>query len=105
MSEYHLSSRLRLLLALLALTAGCARTAAAPPRTEIRYCFFGGFADWKTWQAIAGAFEQGHPDIHVQLLYWPGSNYEAKLQLTLAAGTAPDVTDVEYAPFAGPCPW
>jgi multiple sugar transport system substrate-binding protein len=91
--------------ALFAVAAGCAKTVAAPPRTEIRYCFFGGFEDWHTWEAIAREFEQGHPDIHVQLLYWPGSNYEAKLQLTMAAGTAPDVMDVEDEPFAGQCQW
>lgn len=88
---------------LLALAAGCARTAAAPGRTEIRYCFFGGFEDWKMWRTIAAEFERANPDVAVRLLYWPGSNYQAKMQLTMAAGTAPDVMDVEDEPFAAYC--
>jgi multiple sugar transport system substrate-binding protein len=76
------------------------RTAAAPPRTEIRYCFFGGFEDWSMWRAVVAEFERANPDVAVRLLYWPGSNYEAKLQLTMAAGTAPDAIDVQDEPFA-----
>jgi multiple sugar transport system substrate-binding protein len=83
-----------------ALATGCARSAAAGERTEIRYCFFGGFEDWKMWRTIAAEFERANPDVAVRLLYWPGSNYEAKLQLTMAAGTAPDVIDVQDEPFA-----
>src|SRR5690349_21426878 len=105
---FHRHFRLLLLAAVLLgslslLGAGCARSAAAPRRTEISYCFFGGFEDWGMWRAIAAEFERAHPEIHVRLLYWPGANYEAKLQLTMAAGTAPDVMDVEDEPFAGQC--
>src|SRR6266511_5953443 len=52
------------------------------------------------WRTVAAEFEQANPDVAVRLLYWPGSNYEAKLQLTMAAGTAPDVIDVQDEPFA-----
>jgi multiple sugar transport system substrate-binding protein len=85
------------------LLAGCARPARASQRTEIRYCFFGGFEDWNMWRAAAHEFEQQNPDVAVRLLYWPGSSYEAKLQLTMAAGTAPDVMDVQDEPFANYC--
>jgi multiple sugar transport system substrate-binding protein len=84
----------------LAVVSGCARSVAASRKTEIRACFFGGFEDWKMWQRMAAEFEQTNPDIKVTLLYWPGNNYEAKLQLTMAAGTAPDVIDVQDEPFA-----
>ena len=84
----------------LLLGSGCEQPVAAQPRTEIRYCFFGGFQDWEMWQTVAAEFERDNPDIRVRLLYWPGTNYENKLQLTMAAGTAPDVIDVQDEPFA-----
>lgn len=85
---------------LLVACSGCSRSGATPGRTELRYCFFGGFEDWQMWRRIVAEFESVNPDIRVTLLYWPGNNYEAKLQLTMAAGTAPDVIDVQDEPFA-----
>jgi multiple sugar transport system substrate-binding protein len=82
------------------LVSGCGRRAEATSRTQIRYCFFGGFEDWKMWRQIAAEFEQANPDLTVRLHYWPGNQYEAKLQLTMASGTAPDVIDVQDEPFA-----
>ena len=99
-SSIHFLGAALIVAALSVLAAGCARSAMAGERTEIRYCFFGGFEDWKMWRTIAGEFERANPDVAVRLLYWPGSNYEAKLQLTMAAGTAPDVIDVQDEPFA-----
>ncbi len=84
----------------LASISGCSRSTGATKRIEIRYCFFGGFEDWQMFRQIAAEFESANPDVHVALLYWPGDNYEAKLQLTMAAGTAPDVIDVQDEPFA-----
>jgi multiple sugar transport system substrate-binding protein len=83
-----------------AAVSGCARSKAAGRRTELRFCFFGGFEDWQMWKQVVREFEAANPDIKVSLLYWPGNNYEAKLQLTMAAGTAPDVIDVQDEPFA-----
>jgi multiple sugar transport system substrate-binding protein len=102
---FSLSSRLAIHCVLLGgvlfvLAGGCARTAAATRRTEIRYCFFGGFEDWNMWRTVKAEFERANPDLSVRLLYWPGSSYEYKLQLTMAAGTAPDVIDVQDEPFA-----
>jgi multiple sugar transport system substrate-binding protein len=85
---------------ILTVVSGCGRSVASSRRTELRYCFFGGFEDWKMWQRMVAEFERTNPDIKVTLLYWPGNNYEAKLQLTMAAGTAPDVIDVQDEPFA-----
>jgi ABC-type glycerol-3-phosphate transport system substrate-binding protein len=59
---------------LLVLGSGCTRSAAAGARTEIRYCFFGGFEDWRMWRTVAAEFERANPDVAVRLLYWPGSN-------------------------------
>jgi multiple sugar transport system substrate-binding protein len=52
------------------------------------------------FRQMAAEFERANPDVKVALLYWPGGNYEAKLQTTVAAGTAPDVMDVQDEPFA-----
>ena len=86
----------------LATISGCNRPEARR-RTELKYCFFGGFQDWDMFRQMAREFESTNPDIHVNLLYWPGSNYEAKLQTTMAAGTAPDVMDVQDEPFKAYC--
>jgi len=96
----HLWRTLLVCVLLFGSISGCGRATSGPPRTELRYCFFGGFQDWQMFRQMAAEFERANPDIHVTLLYWPGSNYEAKLQLTMAAGTAPDVIDVQDEPFA-----
>src|SRR5687768_1319453 len=64
----------------------CGRS-AADDRTEVRFCFFGGYEEWKLWQRMAKAFEAENPDIRMKLLYWPGPNYEDKVKLVMAAGT------------------
>src|SRR5687768_10401586 len=66
--------------------SGCGRS-AADDRTEVRFCFFGGYEEWKLWQRMAKAFEAENPDIRMKLLYWPGPNYEDKVKLVMAAGT------------------
>lgn len=78
--------------------SGCVR-AAADLRTEVRFCFFGGYEEWKLWQGIAADFEGRNPDLRMKLLYWPGPNYEDKVRLVMAAGTAPDVLSVQDEPF------
>ena len=47
----------------LLLGSGCVQPVASQPRTEIRYCFFGGFEDWEMWRPIAAEFERANPDI------------------------------------------
>jgi multiple sugar transport system substrate-binding protein len=71
-------------------------------RTEVRFSFFGGFEEWKLWQKMAKGFEAEHPELRMKLMYWPGQ-YEDKLKLVMAAGTAPDVMSVQDEPFPAYC--
>ena len=89
----------------LALTAGVSGCGAAKvdTRTEVRFCFFGGYEEWKLWQRIARSFEDQNPDVRMKLLYWPGPNYEDKVRLVMAAGTAPDVLSAQDEPFPAYC--
>lgn len=93
-----------LLLAVLAAGAlsGCLR-GRADSRTEIRFCFFGGYEEWKLWQGMARDFEERNPDLRMKLLYWPGPNYEDKVKLVMAAGTAPDILSAQDEPFPNYC--
>lgn len=82
--------------------SGCSRS-QADTRVEVRFCFFGGYEEWKLWQRVSRAFEQENPDIRMKLLYWPGPNYEDKVKLVMAAGTAPDVLSAQDEPFPAYC--
>jgi multiple sugar transport system substrate-binding protein len=86
------------LCALSLLFQGCA-TVEARVRKEVRFCFFGGYEEWKLWQRIGRAFERANPDVRMKLLYWPGGNYEDKVKLVMAAGTAPDVLSAQDEPL------
>lgn len=95
-----------LLLALVGLAAaglsGCS-AGRADGRTELRFCFFGGYEEWKLWQRMAREFESENPDLRMKLLYWPGPNYEDKVKLVMAAGTAPDIISAQDEPFPNYC--
>jgi multiple sugar transport system substrate-binding protein len=51
-------------------------------------------------QAIVDAFEAENPDITVEVTTLPYGDYGTALQTDLAAGTAADVFDIEYAQYA-----
>jgi multiple sugar transport system substrate-binding protein len=91
-----------LLLAGAAALSGCGKS-EADTRTEVRFCFFGGYEEWKLWQRMARAFEKENPDTRMKLLYWPGPNYEDKVKLVMAAGTAPDILSAQDEPFPNYC--
>jgi multiple sugar transport system substrate-binding protein len=98
----HRCTGLLLALVTLAALAGCAGS-RADGRTEVRFCFFGGYEEWRLWQGMAKAFEAENPDIRMKLLYWPGANYEDKIKLVMAAGTAPDLLSAQDEPFPNYC--
>jgi len=75
----------------------------ADDRTEVRFCFFGGYEEWLLWQRISREFEAENPDLRMKLLYWPGPNYEDKVRLVMAAGTAPDILSAQDEPFPNYC--
>jgi multiple sugar transport system substrate-binding protein len=88
------------------LLAGCGVSllaAGKDSRTEVRFCFFGGYEDWRLWNRIARDFERENPEIRMKLLYWPGLAYEDKVRLVMAAGTAPDVLDAQDETFPNYC--
>jgi ABC-type glycerol-3-phosphate transport system substrate-binding protein len=41
--------------------------------------------------AMAEAFEAGHPNIHIDYTYYPAENYNVKVNTAIAAGKAPDL--------------
>lgn len=92
-------------LAAAAALAGCSLAGAAQKdtRTEVRFCFAGGYEEWKLWQRMTKEFEAANPDLRMKLLYWPGPNYEDKLKLVMAAGTAPDILYAQDEPFPNYC--
>src|SRR5438445_12864934 len=100
--------RLRVLAGLAALgviacgVAGCAGS-RADGRTEVRFSFWGGYEEWKLWQRMAADFERENPDVRMKLLYWPGPNYEDKVKLVMAAGTAPDLLSAQDETFPAYC--
>ncbi len=50
-------------------------------------------------QTIVDAFEEANPDITVEVTTLPYADYGTALQTDLAAGTASDVFDLEYANY------
>jgi multiple sugar transport system substrate-binding protein len=93
---------LALMLAVASFLCGCAAE-RKDSRTEVRFSFFGGYEEWKLWQRMTKAFEAENPDLRMKLLYWPGPNYEDKVRLVMAAGTAPDILDAQDEPFPNYC--
>ncbi len=99
-------TRCALLASILLLCATIAPGPACSPRTdgparktEIRFCFWGGFLELKLWEELKALYERLYPDTVLHLEYSPGE-YHRKLRLNLIAGTAADVimVDDEFNP-------
>ena len=43
------------------------------------------------YEELIASFEKQHPDIHVQVMWVPGSQYQTKLKTLIAANQAPDI--------------
>ena len=50
--------------------SGCGKS-EADSRTEVRFCFFGGYEEWKLWQRMARAFEKENPELVVASAWKP----------------------------------
>jgi hypothetical protein len=61
----------------LAAISGCGRSSSGARRTEIRYCFFGGFQDWDMFRQMAAEFT-GNPSTHRPCITKPASALSAK---------------------------
>lgn len=65
-------------------------TAAAAQPVTISFSYWGSIEENEIWSALIDAFEEDQPQIRVERLYVT-SDYDKKLQVMIAAGTAPDV--------------
>ncbi|HWL51209.1 MAG TPA: sugar ABC transporter substrate-binding protein [Chthoniobacteraceae bacterium] len=74
----------------LALCLPMACTRPESDRNRIVYAFWGSVQQQKAEEEIIGAFEEAHPEIHVETLP-VGSRFVDKIQAMLVGGVAPDV--------------
>lgn len=85
-----------LVLCLLALTLG---TACSDNNTEVEITFrvSGDPAERDAYASLVDAFHEAHPEIHVEMAHIPSdSDYRSRLVTDFAAGTAPDITLMNY---------
>jgi multiple sugar transport system substrate-binding protein len=90
------------LLATLLLTglAGCSSAESASSGTTITFAFWGSNDESATLNAMVAAFEKANPDITVKP-NWIQSDYEQKLQTSVAGGKAPTVAEISNTSLAG----
>lgn len=69
-----------------------------PDAVEITLSFWGSYEEWAMWREIVEGFQARNPDVWVKLNYIP-QNYDDKIQLLLAADSAPDVILIQDEPF------
>lgn len=82
--------------------SGCAAgdTGGDGPVTITYTNFISNDGNEENLQKIVDAFEEENPDITVEVTTLPYADYGTALQTDLAAGTASDVFDIEYANYA-----
>jgi multiple sugar transport system substrate-binding protein len=98
------------LLSLLGLIAACSggdtashdgvasRSAPQAHRTTITWSFWGDSWEVETNRRLLRAFEQAHPDIHVEVAHHPWGEYFDWLRGEWQAGRSPDVMFLNYIP-------
>ncbi|WP_433168036.1 extracellular solute-binding protein [Kribbella sp. CA-247076] len=105
-----LPTRLIPVLAAVSLAAGCAT--GSPPAAnnggnddtaDISFSFWGTNSEAAALKAIAAAFEQANPGTKVTT-NWIQSDYEQKLQTSIAAGTQSTVIEISNTSLAGFAP-
>ncbi|MFE9611942.1 extracellular solute-binding protein [Streptomyces sp. NPDC006012] len=83
----------------LASLAACSNDTGATPgnsggkSTNISFAYWGTNEENATIKSMVAAFEKAHPDIHVEP-NWIQSDYEQKLQTSIAGGDAPTVAAI-----------
>ncbi len=105
-----LPNRLIPVMAAVLLAAGCA-TGSQPAANnggenntaDISFSFWGTNSEAASLKAIAAAFEQANPGIKVTT-NWIQSDYEQKLQTSIAAGTQSTVMEISNTSLAGFAP-
>lgn len=86
-----------LFIALILMLSGCAKKDDG--RITIRYMAWGTPENYALERDIIKSFEEKNPDIKVELFMCPLTSYQAKLQIMLASGTAPDIIRVSHNYF------
>ncbi|WP_049570644.1 extracellular solute-binding protein [Streptomyces sp. SBT349] len=86
--------------ATLVLSACGGSTEGADGSTTISFAYWGSNAESDTLKAMVAAFEDEHPDIDVEP-NWIQSDYEQKLQVSIAGGQAPTVAEISHTSLAG----
>jgi multiple sugar transport system substrate-binding protein len=79
---------------LLLVAAACAGN---EPTAEISFRVSGDPAERDAYASLVEAFHEAHPEIHVEMAHIPSdSEYRSRLVTDFAAGTAPDITLMNY---------
>jgi multiple sugar transport system substrate-binding protein len=85
---------------LLAGLAGCSNPEPASGGTTITFAHWGNNEEAATLKSMVAAFQQANPGITVEV-NWIQSDYEQKLQTTIAGGKAPTVAQMSNTSLAG----
>jgi multiple sugar transport system substrate-binding protein len=72
-------------------------TYAFAQRTQVTYAFWGGETELELSRQLKEQFEAANPDIEVKLQQVNSNEYEQKLLIQIASGTAPDVMVIRDA--------
>jgi len=75
----------------LVLLLGIAVTPCAAAKTKVRVSTWWSFETGSPLDALKAAFEAAHPDIEIEYLQIPSSEYYTKVLTMIAGGTPPDV--------------
>ncbi|MGP3971787.1 extracellular solute-binding protein [Streptomyces sp. 6N223] len=86
--------------ATLVLSACGGSTGGSGGGTTISFAHWGNNQEADTLEAMVAAFEDEHPDIDVEM-NWIQSDYEQKLQVSIAGGQAPTVAQISNSSLAG----
>ena len=82
------------------MTLGACAAPAAPG--NVSFMIFGDPAELKAYQTLAGAFEQKHPSIKIELIHIPSQgDYRTRLAADFAAGTPANIVLINYRRYAG----
>lgn len=76
------------------LIGNCAESGNISQRKVIRFMFWGGYQDYKMWEAMKIEYERLYPDREIKLELTPGQ-YQDKLSLALVGNTAADLIQVD----------
>jgi len=80
--------------------AGCSRPESASSGTTISFGHWGNNEEAATLKSMVAAFETANPGITVKV-DWIQSDYEQKLQTTIAGGKPPTVAEISNTSLAG----